>query len=165
MINFWIVKKYRDVRLIGSDGSQVGIINTKRALQMAEGEQLDLVMVSESATPPVCKIADYGKMKYEENKTKKANKKHVQETKGLKISPRIAEHDLGVNIKKAKEFLEGGDKVRVVCQFKAREITHPELGAKHLQSMFDALQEVCNMEMTPKLEGKQMVMVLGPARK
>jgi translation initiation factor IF-3 len=165
MINQFVVKKYVDVRLIGPDGEQIGILRSRDAWRQAQEQNLDLVLVSESATPPVCKIADYGKLKYEERKHKKAQKKRVQEVKGLKISPRIAAHDLEVNTRKAREFLEEGDKVRVVCQFRAREITHPELGRRNLECMAEALKDISTVELAPKLYGKQMIMVLTPGKR
>jgi translation initiation factor IF-3 len=129
---------------------------------MAREQGLDLVMVSPNAQPPVCKIIDYGRHKYLTEKQNKESKKKQQEVKGIKISPRIAEHDIMHLIKKADEFLEEGHKVRVVCMFKAREVTHPELGRKKLDFFADQLKEISVVERIPQLDGKQMIMVLNP---
>lgn len=119
-------------------------------------------MVSPTAQPPVCKIIDFGRYKYLTEKQNKESKKKQQEVKGIKISPRIAEHDLQHLIKKAEEFLEEGNKVRVVCVFKAREITHPELGRKKLDFFGGELAEIAVVERPPALDGRQMIMVLNP---
>jgi len=154
--------KYRDIRLIGSDGSQLGIIQSRQALQMARDEGLDLVMVSPNAQPPVCKIIDYGKHKYLEGKLGKDKKSKQQDVKGIKISPRIAEHDLTFLVKNAIRFLEEGHKVKVTCMFKAREITHPELGRKKLDTFADMVKDVALVERAPSLDGRMMIMVLNP---
>jgi translation initiation factor IF-3 len=119
-------------------------------------------MVSPTAQPPVCKIIDYGKHKYLEGKQGKDKKSKQQEVKGIKISPRIAEHDLHTGITKARRFLEEGDKVKVTCMFKAREITHPELGRKKLENFAEAVAELAVVERTPTLDGRLMIMVLVP---
>ncbi len=154
--------KYRDVRLIGSEGQQLGIVQSRQALQMAREEGLDLVLVSATAQPPVCRIIDYGKHKYLEGKQGKDKKSKQQELKGIKISPRIAEHDLGFLVKNALKFLEEGHKVKVTCMFKAREITHPELGRQKLEKFADMVKEVGSVERTPSLDGRMMIMILNP---
>lgn len=154
--------KYRDIRVIGSEGEQLGIMQSRQALNLAREEGLDLVMVSPTAQPPVCRIIDYGKHKYLEGKLGKDKKSKQQEVKGIKISPRIAEHDLQVGIKKAHEFLEEGHKVKVTCMFKAREVTHPELGRKKLDLFAEQLVEIGTVERTPTLDGRLMIMVLNP---
>ncbi|HJP82265.1 MAG TPA: translation initiation factor IF-3 [Fimbriimonadaceae bacterium] len=156
------VLKYRDVRLIGSEGQQLGIVQSRQALQMARDEGLDLVLVSASAQPPVCRIIDYGKHKYLEGKQGKDKKSKQQEVKGIKISPRIAEHDLGFLVKNAMRFLEEGHKVKVTCMFKAREITHPELGKKKLETFAEMVKDLAVVERTPSLDGRMMIMVLNP---
>jgi translation initiation factor IF-3 len=150
------------VRVIGSDGSQLGILQSRQALNIAREEGLDLVMVSPTAQPPVCKIIDFGRYKYLTEKQNKDSKKKQQEVKGIKISPRIAEHDLQHLIKKAASFLEEGHKVRVVCVFKAREITHPELGRKKLDYFAGQLVDIAVVERPPALDGRQMIMVMNP---
>lgn len=154
--------KYRDVRLIGSEGQQLGIVQSRQALQMARDEGLDLVLVSATAQPPVCRIIDYGKHKYLEGKQGKDKKSKQQEVKGIKISPRIAEHDLGFLVKNAIRFLEEGHKVKVTCMFKAREITHPELGRKKLEMFAEMVKDLAVVERTPSLDGRMMIMVLNP---
>jgi translation initiation factor IF-3 len=119
-------------------------------------------MVSPTAVPPVCKIIDHGRHKYEQDKLGKDKKSKSQDVKGIKISPRIAEHDLTVAVKKAIRFLEDGDKVKVTCQFKAREVTHPEFGKQKLQIFADQVAHLGTVERTPTLDGKLMVMVLVP---
>jgi len=129
---------------------------------MAKDEGLDLVLVSPTAQPPVCKIIDYGKHKYLEGKLGKDKKSKQQELKGIKISPRIAEHDLGFLVKNAQRFLEEGHKVKVTCMFKAREITHPELGRQKLERFAELLKDISLVERTPSLDGRMMIMVLNP---
>jgi translation initiation factor IF-3 len=154
--------RFRDVRVIGSNGEQLGILQTRQALNIARDEGLDLVMVSPTAQPPVCRIIDHGKYKYEMKQREREGKKKQQDVKGIKISPRIAEHDLGFQTKKARKFLEEGDKVKVTCQFRAREITHSELGRKKLDHMAELLADIATVERTPTLDGRLMIMVLVP---
>jgi translation initiation factor IF-3 len=137
-------------------------MTSRKALNLAKEEGLDLVLVAESAQPPVCKIADYGKLKYLESKRKRENHKRVQETKSLKISPRISDHDLGITQRKAGEFLAHGDKVRLICQFRNRELSHPELGRERLNRLAAQLSEVGVVESQPALEGRMMTMMLRP---
>lgn len=154
--------KYRDIRVIGPEGDQLGIMQSRQALTIAKEEGLDLVMVSPTAQPPVCRIIDYGKHKYLEGKLGKDKKGKQQEVKGIKISPRIAEHDLDFLIRNASRFLEEGHKVKVTCMFKAREITHPELGKKKLEVFAEQVVELATVERTPTLDGRMMIMVLVP---
>lgn len=137
-------------------------MQSRQALQMARDEGLDLVLVSPTAQPPVCKIIDYGKHKYLEGKQGKDKKSKQQEVKGIKISPRIAEHDLGFLVRNAMRFLDEGHKVKVTCMFKAREITHPELGRRKLEMFADLVKEIALVERTPSLDGRMMIMVLNP---
>jgi len=150
------------VRVIDSDGGQLGIMQSRQALNLAREQGLDLVMVSPTAQPPVCKIIDYGKHKYLEGKLGKDKKGKQQEVKGIKISPRIAEHDLQTGVVKARKFLEEGDKVKVTCMFKAREVTHPELGRKKLDLFAEAVADLGTVERIPTLDGRLMIMVLVP---
>lgn len=140
----------------------MGILQSRQALTMAKEHGLDLVMVSPSANPPVCKILDYGRYKYLADKQQKESRRKQQDVKGIKISPRIAEHDVNFQTKKAREFLGEGHKVKVTCQFRAREVTHPELGLKKLMHMAELLQDVATVERTPTLDGRLMVMILLP---
>lgn len=137
-------------------------MQSRQALNLAREEGLDLVMVSPTAQPPVVRIIDYGKHKYLEGKLGKDKKSKQQEVKGIKISPRIAEHDLHTGVKKAHEFLEEGHKVKVTCMFKAREVTHPELGRKKLDLFAEAVGDVGTVERIPTLDGRLMIMVLNP---
>jgi len=137
-------------------------MQSRQALQQARDEGLDLVMVSPTAQPPVVKIIDYGKHKYLEGKLGKDKKSKQQELKGIKISPRIAEHDLAFLIKNAIRFLDEGHKVKVTCMFKAREVTHPELGRKKLDFFAEQVKDIGIVERFPTLDGKLMIMVLNP---
>jgi len=137
-------------------------MQSKQALALAKEEGLDLVLVSATAQPPVCKIIDFGRHKYETEKLKKDKKSKQQDVKGIKISPRIAEHDLTFMIRNAIRFLEEGHKVKVTCQFKAREVTHPELGRKKLDFFADQVKDLGVVERPPTLDGRLMVMVLNP---
>ena len=148
--------------MIGEDGSQLGILQTRQALQLAREQGLDLVMVAPGAQPPVCRIIDYGKFKYLTEKQGKDKKSKNQEVKGIKISPRIAEHDLAFLVKNAQRFLAEGSKVRVTCQFRSREITHPELGRKKLSHFLELLGDIALVEREPVLDGRLMTMVLNP---
>lgn len=137
-------------------------MQSRQALNIAREEGLDLVLVSPTAQPPVCRIIDYGRHKYLEGKQGKDKKSKQQEVKGIKISPRIAEHDLSFNIKKAVGFLEEGHKVKVTCMFKAREVTHPELGRRKLDLFAEQVGEIGIVERIPTLDGRLMIMVLNP---
>ncbi len=148
--------------MIGPEGDQLGIMQSRQALSLAKEDGLDLVMVSPTAQPPVCRIIDYGKHKYLEGKLGKDKKGKQQEVKGIKISPRIAEHDLAFLVRNAARFLEEGHKVKVTCMFKAREITHPELGKKKLEIFAEQVVELATVERTPTLDGRMMIMVLVP---
>jgi translation initiation factor IF-3 len=156
------VLRFRDLRVVGSDGSQLGIMQSRQALDLAREQGLDLVLVAPAANPPVAKIIDFGHYKYEMRKREREGKKKTQEVKGIKISPRIAEHDLQFNVKKARKFLEDNDKVRFVCQFRAREITHPEIGRAKLDRIAQELEDISQIERPPTLDGKLMAMVLMP---
>jgi len=148
--------------VIGPEGDQLGIMQSRQALTLAKEDGLDLVMVSPTAQPPVCRIIDYGKHKYLEGKLGKDKKGKQQEVKGIKISPRIAEHDLAFLVRNASKFLEEGHKVKVTCMFKAREITHPELGKKKLEIFAEQVVDLATVERTPTLDGRMMIMVLVP---
>jgi translation initiation factor IF-3 len=152
------------VRLIDADGEMVGVVSRKEALQMAQEVQLDLVVVSPNAEPPVCKILDYGKLKYETQKKKnEARKKQkIIEVKEIKFRPNIDDHDYEVKMKAVRRFLEEGDKVKVTLRFRGREMAHQEIGAKVLQRVRDELEEQVKVEQWPRLEGRQMVMVIAP---
>lgn len=148
--------------MIGADGSQVGIIQSRQALQMAREAGLDLVMVSPQAQPPVCKILDYGKFKYLTEKQEKEKKRTKQEVKGIKMRPGTAENDLNTLSRNARRFLEEGHKVKVTCQFRAREVTHPEIGVRKMTAFAGKLADISVVERPPSLDGKLMIMILMP---
>jgi len=142
----------------------IGVVSIRDALMAAEDAGLDLVEVSPNAEPPVCKILDYGKFKYEaQKKAAEARKKQkIIEVKEIKLRPNIDDNDYGVKMKSARRFLEEGDKVKVTMRFRGREMAHQEIGMSVLVKVRDDLQELSKVEQMPKLEGRQMVMVLAP---
>ena len=152
------------VRLVREDGSMVGVVTTREAINMAADAGLDLVEVSPNATPPVCKILDLGKFKYEEQKRKnEARKKQkVIEVKEIKLRPGIDIHDYDVKMRSIHRFLEEGDKVKVTMRFRGREMAHQELGVKVLDRVKLDLESVAKVESAPKMEGRQMIMVISP---
>jgi translation initiation factor IF-3 len=156
------VLRFRDIRVIDAEGKQIGVMQSRAALTMAREQGLDLVMVSPNADPPVCRIIDYGKHKYLESKQGTNKKKPSQELKGIKISPRIAENDIQTNVTKARKFLGEGDKVKVTCMFRAREVTHPELGRQRLDRFAELLADISVVERPPQMEGRMMTMFLVP---
>ena len=152
------------VRLVREDGSMVGVVTTREAINMAADAGLDLVEVSPNATPPVCKILDLGKFKYEEQKRKnEARKKQkVIEVKEIKLRPGIDTHDYDVKMRSVHRFLEDGDKVKITMRFRGREMAHQELGVKVLDRVKADLDAVAKVESAPKMEGRQMIMVISP---
>ena len=152
------------VRLVDADGEMAGVVSVPEAIRMAEEAGLDLVEVSPNADPPVCKILDYGKYKYEQQK-KAAEARKKQKTvdvKEVKIRPGIEKHDYEVKMRNARRFLEAGDKVKVTMRFRGREMAHQDIGLGVLRKMKEELADVSKPELEPKLEGRQMIMVLGP---
>lgn len=152
------------MRLIGHDGANFGVVDREVALKKAEEVGLDLVEISPNADPPVCKVLDFGKYKYEEQKKKnEARKKQkVIEVKEIKMRPGIDEHDYQVKMRSMRRFIEEGDKVKVTIRFRGREMVHQDLGMKVLDRVRDELEELSKIEQHAKLEGKQMVMVIAP---
>jgi len=152
------------VRCIDPDGNQLGILDTREALSKAEEFGLDLVEVQPNAEPPVCKILDYGKYKYEAQKrANEARKKQKTiDVKEIKFRPNIDEHDYQVKMRNMTKFLSGGDKVKVTLRFRGREMAHQELGANVLARVREETEEFAKVEAMPKMEGRQMVMVLAP---
>ncbi len=150
------------VRLVGADGEMVGVVSIDEAMSAAEEAGLDLVEISPNADPPVCKVLDYGKYKYEQQK--KANearkKQKTVDVKEVKIRPSIEAHDYGVKMRNARRFLEEGNKVKVTMRFRGRELSHQELGMEVLVRMKEELADVGKVDLEPKLEGRQMIMVL-----
>ena len=153
-----------EVRLISSNGKQLGILSIREALIQAEDEGFDLVEVSPEANPPVCKIIDYGKLKYREQKSKKEAKKKQKtiEIKEIKIRPGINKHDYEVKVKAFQKFIKGGNKVKVSMRFRGREMEHQNLGVNLLKRLIDQVKEYAKVEVPPKNEGKQIMMVLVP---
>jgi len=150
------------VRVVDSEGEMKGVFPTTKAIEMAYDEGLDLVEVSPNADPPVCKIMDYGKYKYEQQKkaSEARKKQKVVDVKEVKISPRIEKHDYEVKMRNARRFLENGDKVKVSMRLRGREMAHQEIGFDLLKQMIEELEELSTVELHPKLEGRQMIMIL-----
>ncbi len=153
-----------EIRLIGANGENVGIVTPSRALAMAEEAGLDLVEISPTAQPPVCKIMDFGKFKYEQQKREaEARKKQkVIEVKEIKFRPGTDTHDYDVKMRSVLKFLGEGDKVKVTLRFRGREMAHQDLGAQLLTRVAEDVKDVAKVEQMPKLEGRQMVMMIGP---
>jgi translation initiation factor IF-3 len=154
----------RDVRLIGANGENVGVVPIRQALAMAEEANLDLVEISPDAKPPVAKILDYGKFKYQEQKkaAEARKKQKVIEIKEIKMRPMIDDHDYDVKMKAIKRFFEEGDKVKITLRFRGREMAHQELGHKLLSRVKVDTTEIAKVESEPRFEGRQIVMVLSP---
>ncbi len=152
------------IRLIGAEGENVGVVSIDEAMRMAENVGLDLVEISPDADPPVCKILDYGKFKYEAQKKKSEARKKQKtiDVKEIKMRPGIEEHDYQVKMRAMNRFLDSGDKVKVTLRFRGREMAHQELGAKVLERVRVDLNEQAKVEQFPKMEGRQMTMVLAP---
>ncbi len=153
-----------ELRVISDDGDQLGIISKQDALKQAEAANLDLVLISPNAKPPVAKIMDYGKFRFDQQKKLKENKKN-QKTVSLKevrLSPTIEENDFNTKLNNARKFLEKGNKVRVSIRFKGRAITHKELGQTVLEKMAEAAKDVASVEARPKMEGRSMFLILAP---
>jgi translation initiation factor IF-3 len=155
------------VRLIGAGGEPIGVVSIAAANKLAEEAELDLVEIVPTAKPPVCRIMDYGKFRFDESKKAalaRKNQKQVQ-VKEIKMRPATDEGDYQIKMRKLKEFLDEGDKVKVTLRFKGREMAHKELGMEVLKRVEKELEELAVVEQFPKLEGRQMVMMLGPKKK
>jgi translation initiation factor IF-3 len=152
------------VRLVDERGEMVGVVSTLEAITMAEEAGLDLVEVAPNADPPVCKILDFGKFKYEEQKKKNEARKRqkIIEVKEIKLRPGIDDHDYDVKMRSMQKFIEEGDKVKVTLRFRGREMAHQDLGLQVLIRVRDDLDAVAKVEQMPRLEGRQMVMVMSP---
>ena len=153
-----------EVRCISPEGEQLGVMKTADAIAQADAQGLDLVEVSPNTDPPVCKILDYGKFKYEAQKKKNEAKKKqkIIEVKEIKLRPNIDEHDYQVKMRNVQKFLYEGDKVKVTMRFRGREMAHQELGVNVLNRVRDDTEDVAKIEAFPKLEGRQMIMVIAP---
>ncbi len=152
------------MRLIGADGQQVGVVPVEEALRAAEERGLDLVEVAPMARPPVVKIMDYGKYRFEQAKAARAAKKkqHVIQVKEVKYRPNISDHDFEFKTRHAREFLEEGNKVKLTLMFRGRQVTHPELGREVLERVYGEVKDIAKIESASKLEGRNMTMVLAP---
>jgi translation initiation factor IF-3 len=150
--------------LVDENGEQVGVVSTADALDRAYGVNLDLVEVSPNADPPVCKIIDFGKLKYEDQKKANVARKRQKtiDVKEIKLRPNIDTHDYEVKMRNARRFIDDGDKVKVTLRFRGREMAHQELGAQVLQRVRDELDEIAKVEQMPKFEGRQLTMVMTP---
>ncbi|MGI1661230.1 translation initiation factor IF-3 [Palleronia sp. KMU-117] len=155
-----------EIRLIGAEGENIGVVTPARALEMAEEVGLDLVEISPNATPPVCKIMDFGKYKYEtQKKEAEARKKQkIIEIKEVKFRPNTDTHDYDVKMRNVIRFLENGDKVKVTLRFRGREMAHQDLGRQLLERVATDVEEIGKIENMPKMEGRQMVMMIGPTK-
>ena len=155
-----------EVRLIGDDGNQVGILKTEDALAYAQERDLDLVEVAPEARPPVCRVLDYSKYKYEQAQKQKAARKHQQQItiREIKFRPKIAQHDYDTKKGHVTRFLRGKDKVKITIMFRGREVTHPERGTALLQRLADELSEIAVVEQTPLQDGRNMTMLLAPSK-
>lgn len=157
----------REVRLIGPDGNQIGVKSRQEALEIAQNANLDLVMVAPNAKPPVCRIMDYGKYKYEQQKKEKEarKKQKVINVKEIRLSPTIEDHDFHTKLRSARKFLEKGDKVRVVIRFRGRAISHSEIGKEVLERLARECEDISVVEAAPKMEGRNMFLILAPKTK
>ncbi len=150
--------------MVAEDGSNLGVLPTDQALKRAQEVGLDLVEVNPKGTPPVCKILDFGKYKYEEKKkaAEAKRKQTVVEVKEVKIRPKTDEHDLQVKIRAIRRFIEAGNKVKVVCRFRGREMMHPQVASQQLQEILKAIEDLVNLEQRPMMEQRTMAMLVSP---
>lgn len=158
--------RYPKVRVIDTDGAQLGIMSPREAQRVAEEKELDLVLVSDKADPPVCRIMDYGKYKFEqEKKAREARKKqHTADVKEVKMRYKIEDHDYQVRVSQAERFLKSGDKVKATVTFRGREIQHVDLAEELLKRMLDDLKDLAEVQQAPKREGRNMMMMLSPKK-
>ena len=152
----------REVQLIGDEGEKLGVVSLKEALEVAEEKKLDLVLVAPNAKPPVCKIMNYGKYKFEQAKKEKEAKKKQKtaEVKEIRITPNIEEHDFGFKAKNARKFIEDGNKVKITVRFKGREVNNSKLGEDVLNKFIENLEDIASVDKKPKLEGRNMFIML-----
>ena len=156
--------RVKEVRLIDEKGENRGVVSIREALQIAEDAGLDLIEISPQAAPPVCKVLDYGKYKYEAQKRKAEAKRNqkIVEIKELKLRPMIDKHDYEVKVKQAKKFLSEGNKVKFTMRYKGRELSANDMGKAVLDRLLEDLEGQCRMESEPKMEGRQMMMIVAP---
>ena len=153
-----------EVRVVDADGSNLGVISTDEAIRRAREAGLDLVEVNPKAAPPVCKILDFGKYKYEEKKKQREAKRKqtVVEVKELKLRPKTDDHDLLVKLRAARKFVEAGNKVKLTCRFRGREITHPEVAVQQFDFLLSKMEDLVNVEQRPTMEGRAMAAIVSP---
>ena len=158
--------RIREVRLVDENGQQVGVVPTMQALEMARDRGLDLVEVAPNAIPPVCRLMDYGKYRYEQSRKERESRKNqtVVELKEVRIRPKIDDHDLETKGRNAAKFLDAGDKVKVSVLFRGREMAHPEIGRGLLDQLIELLRPHGSVEQAPKIEGRTMTMILAPLK-
>jgi len=154
----------REVRVIGANGDQIGVKTRQEALEMAQNANLDLVMVAPNGKPPVCRIMDFGKYRYEQQKKDKEARKNQKtiNIKEVRFSPTIDEHDFNTKLKNARKFLEKGDKVKASIRFRGRAITHSEIGRKVLTRLAEECKDIAVVESRPKMDGRSMFLVMAP---
>ena len=152
----------REVQLIGDEGEKLGVVSLKEALEVAGEKKLDLVLVAPNSKPPVCKIMNYGKYKFEQAKKEKEAKKKQKtvEVKEIRITPNIEEHDFGFKAKNARKFIEDGNKVKITVRFKGREVNNSKLGEDVLNKFIENLEDIASVDKKPKLEGRNMFIML-----
>ncbi|MCP1354997.1 translation initiation factor IF-3 [Aneurinibacillus migulanus] len=154
----------REVRLIDHEGEQVGIVPFREALRLAQEKELDLVNIAPTAKPPVCRIMDYGKFRYEQQKKEKEARKNqkVVDIKEVRLSPTIEEHDFQTKLRNTVKFLENGNKVKLTIRFRGRAITHSEIGQQVMEKLAKEVENISTVERKPKMEGRSMIMILAP---
>jgi translation initiation factor IF-3 len=152
------------VRLIGVNGEQLGVVPTSQAMEMAREANLDLVEVAANERPPVCKILDYGKFRYQQSHKKTKTKVHQQKLKEIRVRPKTGEHDVDTKVNQARKFLEHNDKVLVNVLFRGRELQHIDEGKRIIDDILVKLADVCKVEQAPRMEGKRMTAMLAPKK-
>jgi translation initiation factor IF-3 len=154
----------RSIRLIGADGEQIGIVSVEEGLKVAREQGFDLVEVAPNASPPVCRVMDYGKYKYEQSKRAKEAKKHqhVIVVKEMKFRPKTEEHDYQFKLKHIRKFLADGNKTKITVRFRGREMVHTDLGRRVLERLVEDTRDAATVEQQPKLEGRNMILVIAP---
>ncbi|MFW6060777.1 MAG: translation initiation factor IF-3 [Phycisphaeraceae bacterium] len=155
------------IRLIDENNEQVGIVETDEAKRRAREAGLDLVEVAPTAKPPVCRIMDYGKWKYQQRKKEQKAKSHAKqsELKGVRLRPAIDDHDLDIKVNKARDFLEDGDKVQFTMLFRGRQMAHQDLGMKTMEQIYHRLEDIAKIEAHPRMQGRRMTMLLSPDKR
>jgi translation initiation factor IF-3 len=158
--------RFKEVRVVGQDGEPLGIMSSKEALQIAEEQELDLVVIAETGNPPVCRIMDHGKFLYDQTKkVKEAKKKQkVVNLKEIRLSPAIEEHDILIKANRARKFLSDEDKVKVTVRFRGRENNFTYKGVEILDNFLSKVEDLCIVEKKPALEGRNMIMIIAPKR-